>query len=52
MSASEQLSFEPVDNGRLANLCGAFDQNLRQIGAALVQKIVSDYKRFNYKNHD
>jgi len=35
MSGSEHLSFEPVDNERLANLCGAFDENLRQIETAL-----------------
>ena len=28
------LSFEPVDNERLANLCGALDENLRQIATA------------------
>jgi phosphate starvation-inducible PhoH-like protein len=30
-----QFSLEPVDNARLANLCGAFDENLRQIETAL-----------------
>jgi phosphate starvation-inducible PhoH-like protein len=30
-----QFSLEPVDNERLANLCGAFDENLRQIEIAL-----------------
>ncbi|MFT3734337.1 MAG: PhoH family protein [Rhodocyclaceae bacterium] len=28
------LTFSPVDNQRLANLCGALDENLRQIEAA------------------
>lgn len=31
---SVQLLLEPVDNARLANLCGALDENLRQIEAA------------------
>ncbi|GAB2898509.1 PhoH family protein [Uliginosibacterium flavum] len=31
---SLQLALEPVDNARLANLCGALDANLRQIEAA------------------
>jgi phosphate starvation-inducible protein PhoH and related proteins len=31
---SLQLSLEPVDNMRLANLCGALDANLRQIETA------------------
>ena len=30
-----ELSFTPADNQRLANLCGALDENLRQIEVAL-----------------
>jgi len=30
-----QVNFTPVDNVRLANLCGVLDENLRQIEAAL-----------------
>ncbi|HEV7800073.1 MAG TPA: PhoH family protein [Burkholderiales bacterium] len=30
-----EISFNPVDNQRLANLCGALDENLRQIETAL-----------------
>lgn len=30
-----ELAFEPVDNGRLASLCGPLDENLRQIEVAL-----------------
>ena len=30
-----RFSIEPVDNARLAKLCGAFDENLRQIETAL-----------------
>jgi phosphate starvation-inducible PhoH-like protein len=33
--ATRELRFEPIDNGRLANLCGALDENLRQIETAL-----------------
>jgi phosphate starvation-inducible PhoH-like protein len=32
---SEEVAFKPVDNGRLAALCGPLDQNLRQIETAL-----------------
>jgi len=32
---SAEISFTPVDNHRLANLCGALDENLRQIETAL-----------------
>ena len=34
-SHSAQLNFEPLDNKRLANLCGPLDANLRQVEAAL-----------------
>jgi phosphate starvation-inducible PhoH-like protein len=30
-----EIAFRPVDNQRLANLCGALDENLRQIETAL-----------------
>ncbi|HUF22240.1 MAG TPA: PhoH family protein [Burkholderiales bacterium] len=30
-----EISFSPVDNQRLANLCGALDENLKQIETAL-----------------
>jgi phosphate starvation-inducible PhoH-like protein len=33
--ATRELRFEPIDNARLANLCGALDENLRQIETAL-----------------
>ncbi|KZE30251.1 PhoH family protein [Crenobacter luteus] len=35
MSQTEHLSFTPVDNERLAKLCGPLDENLRQIETAL-----------------
>jgi len=35
-----EVSFKPVDNRRLANLCGALDENLRQIEAAFDVVIV------------
>ncbi len=34
-SKSIEISLTPVDNQRLANLCGALDENLRQIATAL-----------------
>lgn len=34
-SATQHFSPDPVDNARLANLCGPLDENLRQIAAAL-----------------
>ncbi len=36
---SVEISFTPVDNQRLANLCGALDENLRSIEAALAIQI-------------
>jgi len=46
MSDTANISFEPVDNTRLANLCGAFDENLRQIATALEVNIVRRGERF------
>jgi phosphate starvation-inducible PhoH-like protein len=47
MSARESISFEPVDNERLANLCGVFDENLRQIETALEVNIARRGERFS-----
>ena len=40
------ISFTPVDNRRLANLCGALDENLRQIETALDVGISRRGERF------
>ena len=34
-SKSIDIAFTPVDNNRLANLCGTLDENLKQIETAL-----------------
>jgi phosphate starvation-inducible PhoH-like protein len=41
-----ELDFSPVDNQRLANLCGAMDENLRQIETALEVTIARRGERF------
>ena len=41
-----ELVLEPVDNARLANLCGALDENLRQIEAAYDVLIARCGERF------
>jgi phosphate starvation-inducible protein PhoH and related proteins len=41
-----ELLLSPVDNNRLANLCGALDENLRQIEAALDVTIARRGERF------
>ena len=41
-----EVSFSPVDNQRLANLCGALDENLRQIESALDVNISRRGERF------
>ena len=41
-----ELRFTPVDNQRLANLCGALDENLRQIETALDVSIARRAERF------
>jgi phosphate starvation-inducible protein PhoH and related proteins len=42
-----EISFTPVDNQRLANLCGALDENLRQIEVALDVSIARRGERFS-----
>ncbi|MBR0568288.1 PhoH family protein [Azoarcus sp. L1K30] len=46
MARSIELVFEPVDNARLANLCGALDENLRQIENAFDISIARRGERF------
>lgn len=43
---SRDLVLEPADNGRLANLCGQFDEHLRQIERRLNVDIASRGNRF------
>ena len=42
-----EVSFKPVDNKRLANLCGTLDENLRQIEDALDVVIVRRGEHFS-----
>jgi phosphate starvation-inducible PhoH-like protein len=44
-----ELRFAPVDNHRLANLCGVLDENLRQIEAALDVSITRRAERFTLR---
>jgi len=46
MAHPTEVVFEPVDNERLANLCGALDENLRQIESAFDISIVRRGERF------
>jgi phosphate starvation-inducible PhoH-like protein len=46
-SQTQELAFEPVDNPRLATLCGALDVNLRQIETALDVSIARRAERFS-----
>jgi phosphate starvation-inducible PhoH-like protein len=46
MNDAVNISFEPVDNMRLSNLCGAFDENLRQIENALEVNIARRGEHF------
>ena len=41
-----EITFTPVDNPRLANLCGVLDENLRQIETALDVSIARRGERF------
>jgi len=42
-----ELSFTPVDNQRLSNLCGALDENLKQIESALEVSIARRGENFS-----
>ncbi len=42
-----QFSLEPTDNARLARLCGAFDENLRQVEVALEVAIARRGEHFS-----
>ena len=46
-----EFAFRPVDNQRLANLCGALDENLRQIETALDVSISRRGERFAVSGH-
>ena len=41
-----EIAFRPVDNQRLASLCGTLDENLRQIETALDVSIARRGERF------
>ena len=41
-----EISFKPIDNAKLANLCGALDENLKQIEAALDVTIARRGEKF------
>jgi phosphate starvation-inducible PhoH-like protein len=45
--SAEEIVFRPVDNARLANLCGPLDANLRQIETALDVTIRRRGERFS-----
>lgn len=46
MQISQDVILEPADNSRLANLCGQFDEHLRQIERRLNVNIASRGNRF------
>ncbi|MDR0701914.1 MAG: PhoH family protein [Azoarcus sp.] len=49
---SLELSFEPADNARLVRLCGAFDENLRQIENAFDIAIVRRGAHFTLRGRN
>ncbi|MDR3427601.1 MAG: PhoH family protein [Silvimonas sp.] len=48
---TQTVSFTPVDNRRLANLCGALDENLKQIETALDVTIARRQENFKVSGH-
>jgi phosphate starvation-inducible PhoH-like protein len=49
---SLEIDLQPADNDRLANLCGQFDANLRQIEARLKVEIANRGHQFRVTGHD
>lgn len=47
-----EVSFTPVDNTRLANLCGVLDENLRQIETALDVRIARRGEHFRIEGEE
>ena len=48
---SRDVILEPADNGRLANLCGQFDEHLREIERRLDVEIANRGNRFRVTGH-
>ncbi|WP_332671123.1 PhoH family protein [Aromatoleum sp.] len=51
MARPLEIVLEPLDNERLANLCGALDENLRQIETAYDVTIARRGERFTLQGH-
>jgi phosphate starvation-inducible PhoH-like protein len=51
MARPTEVVLEPVDNERLANLCGSLDENLRQIETAYDVTIARRGERFTLQGH-
>lgn len=51
VKVSQDIVLEPADNKRLANLCGQFDEHLRQIERRLNVDIASRGNRFRITGH-
>jgi phosphate starvation-inducible PhoH-like protein len=49
---SQEISLSPLDNDRLANFCGQFDQHLRQIEARLQVEIANRGNQFKVTGID
>lgn len=51
VTISQELILEPADNSRLANLCGQFDEHIRQIERRLNVEIASRGNQFRITGH-
>lgn len=51
VTISQELVLEPADNNRLANLCGQFDEHIRQIERRLNVEIASRGNQFRITGH-
>ena len=51
-AATEELALDPQDNERLANLCGQFDEHLRQIEMRLGVEVHNRGNLFRIEGED
>ena len=51
MAKTLEVFFEPVDNARLARLCGVLDENLRQIENAFDISVMRRGEHFSLTGH-
>ena len=49
---STEVTFSPIDNARLANMCGALDSNLKEIAKELDIRVVRKGESFTLSGEE